>query len=54
MGKMGKPWEHIGTYEETHGLLCFFLNLIVFFCGKPDVCEREHGSIAEPFRLNSA
>ena len=33
----------------------FFLNLIVFlFGGKPDVCEREHGSIAEPFRLNSA
>jgi len=25
MGNMGKPWENIGKFEETHGLLCFLL-----------------------------
>lgn len=28
--------------------------MFFLFGGKPDVCGREHGSIAEPFRLNSA
>jgi hypothetical protein len=53
MGKMGKPWEHIGTYEETHGLLCFFLNLIVFFVENL-MFVKGNMVLAEPFRLNSA